>query len=94
MHLPIEIILNIHRLSDIDTRCVIENAFHFNKLTYRIHIPNCLKLIKFRKVKDLYFNNAASIYYIGIPIKSTKFKTLIISKSCVYNHYYSTVNIN
>lgn len=93
MILPFEIILHIHKLSDIDTRHNIEISFNLKKLKYKIQLPKSLDPLVFRKVKDLYFNTESSIYYISIPMKTDySKKCLIISKSCIYNYYYVTVN--
>lgn len=95
MILPFEIILHIHKLSDIDTRRNIEHSFNLKNIHYKIKLPTFLNNLTFRKVKNLYFNRESSIYYISLPMKSTySKKCLIISKSCIYNYYYVTVNTN
>lgn len=92
MILPLEIILHVHKLSDIDTRRKLEYAFNLSKIRYKIKLPKFLDTLIFRKVKNLYFNSESSIYYINLPMKSMySKKNLIISKSCIYNYYYVTV---
>lgn len=89
---PLEIIFIIHKFSDIDTRSIIEKLFDFNKLIYPVFLPEELNKMRFRRVRDIYFNRS-SVFYISIPIQSTySEKNLIICRNVEYDDYYVTVS--